>query len=554
MFAGMIQMKKYPVLVMLFLFPLILSAENKIDSLLNVLDKVISQKDYYEGLKNKKISVLKQNFKQGNLPKEKQYQVNNALFLEYEAYRFDSAIHYINNNLEIAIGLGNQQMLNDSKLKKIRLLSIAGIYVEGMKLIQSIDKSGLTPVNLQEYYIQYKNLYLFQSEYAAGTEYRAEYLKKMNAYLDTVLTIVSKDSYRYVTTKVSILLKTQKTVESEKILLSYLKYSSPGTREYSIITSILAFLYSFDSRTDLRKEYLIKSAISDIMAVVKENNSIRTLAEILYEEGKTERAYHYMKISMDDANYFNARLRNFQTSKMLSAVDKTYLTEKIEQQKKTQKLLIIISILSAFLFFAVIYVIFQMKRLSRTRHEVQVINTELQKLNSDLSQVNDRLHQTNISLKESNIIKDEYLGRFLDLCSKYIDNLENYRKLLNKKATSGKMEDLLSTLKSTKFSDDELKDLYMNFDNAFLNIFPHFVESFNNLLPEKERIIPKKEERLTTELRIYALVRLGINESGQIARFLRFSITTVYSYRSKMRVKSLYKDSFEEQVLKIGTY
>ncbi len=539
---------------MLFLFPLMLSAGNKVDSLLTVLDKVISQRDYYEGLKNKKISLLKQELNQRNLPRAKQYQINNALFLEYEAYTFDSAILYINHNLMIAEELGNKQLINDSKLRKIRLLSIAGIYVEGMKLIQSINKSELTPANLEEYYIQYKNLYLYQSEYAAGTEYRAEYLREMNAYLDTVLTIVPKDSYRYVTTKGSILIKNKQTVEAEKILLSYLKHSSPGTREYSVTSSILAFLYSFDSRTDLRKEYLIKSAISDIMAVVKENNSIRTLAEILYEEGKTERAYHYMKISMDDANYFNARLRNLQTSKMLSAVDKTYLTEKIEQQKKTQKLLIIISILSVFLFLAVIYVILQMKRLSGARKEVQITNIELQKLNSDLSDVNHLLHHTNISLKESNTIKNEYLCRFLDLCSKYIDNLENYRKLLNRKATSGKMDDLLSTLKSTKFSDDELKDLYMNFDNAFLNIFPGFVESFNLLLPENERIIPKEEERLTRELRIYALIRLGINESGQIANFLRFSITTVYSYRSKMRVKSLYKDNFEEQVLKIGKY
>ncbi len=539
---------------MLFLFPLMLSAGNKVDSLLTVLDKVISQRDYYEGLKNKKISLLKQELNQRNLPRAKQYQINNALFLEYEAYTFDSAILYINHNLMIAEELGNQQLINDSKLRKIRLLSIAGIYVEGMKLIQSINKSELTPANLEEYYIQYKNLYLYQSEYASGTEYRAEYLREMNAYLDTVLTIVPKDSYRYVTTKGSILIKNKQTVEAEKILLSYLKHSSPGTREYSVTSSILAFLYSFDSRTDLRKEYLIKSAISDIMAVVKENNSIRTLAEILYEEGKTERAYHYMKISMDDANYFNARLRNLQTSKMLSAVDKTYLTEKIEQQKKTQKLLIIISILSVFLFLAVIYVILQMKRLSGARKEVQITNIELQKLNSDLSDVNHLLHHTNISLKESNTIKNEYLCRFLDLCSKYIDNLENYRKLLNRKATSGKMDDLLSTLKSTKFSDDELKDLYMNFDNAFLNIFPGFVESFNLLLPENERIIPKEEERLTRELRIYALIRLGINESGQIANFLRFSITTVYSYRSKMRVKSLYKDNFEEQVLKIGKY
>lgn len=547
-------MKKKLFMVFAFAFAFLLQAENRVDSLLNVLDKVISQSAHYENTKNKRITHLKIKFKQTNLSKAKRYLINDKLFLEYEAYNFDSAMHYINQNLQIAAELGNQNMLNDSKLKKTRLLSIAGIYVEGIKLIQSIDKATLTPEKLQEYYIEFKNLYLYQAEYAVGSEFRNEYLGEMNAYLDTILMHVPKNSYQYVTNKVSVLINQQKTVEAEKMLLSYLERISPDTREYSITTSILAFLYSFDTRTDLRKEYLIKSAISDIKAVVKENNSIRTLAEILYEEGATERAYHYMKISMDDANYFNARLRNLQASKMLSVIDKTFLTEKIEQQKRTQKLLTVISILSVFLFLAVIYVILQMKRLSRARMEVQMINNELQKLNSDLSEVNDRLHQTNNRLKESNIIKDEYLGRFLDLCSKYIDNLENYRKQLNKKATSGKMDDLLRTLKSTKFSDDELKDLYLNFDTAFLKIFPNFVEAFNQLLPENERIVPKREEQLTAELRIFALVRLGITESGKIANFLRFSITTVYSYRSKMRVRSLYKDSFEEQVLKIGSF
>lgn len=547
-------MKKHLLLLLTFSFPLLLLANNKEDSLLNELDKVISQSEHFEGKKNKKIDLLKQRFQKKNLSKGKQYQLNNALFLEYETYNYDSAMHFINHNLQIAAELGNENMLNDSKLKKTRLLSIAGIYVEGMKLLQSIDKLSLTPDKLREYYTENKNLYLYQAEYAVGSEFRDGYLKQMNAYLDSILTLAPKESYEYITTKALILINNQKTNEAEKLLLSNIKRISPNTREYSITTSILAFLYSFDTRTDLRKEYLIKSAISDIKAVVKENNSIRALAEMLYEEGETERAYHYMKISMDDANYFNARLRNLQSSKMLSVVDKTYLTEKIEQQKRTQKLLNIISFLSIFLFISVIYVILQMKKLSRARQQVQNINKELQKLNADLSEVNDRLHQTNNSLKESNIIKDEYLGRFLDLCSKYIDNLENYRKQLNKKASTGKLEDVFKLLKSTKFADDELKDLYLNFDTAFLKIFPNFVEAFNQLLPETERIAPKKEEQLTAELRIFALVRLGIADSRQIANFLRFSITTVYSYRSKMRVKSLYKDSFEEQVLKIGTF
>lgn len=547
-------MQKFLLLLFILFVSLTLLSRNRVDSLLQVLDQTISESSYYEDIKNKKIALLKQKLNEKSQTKEKQYQTHNLLFAEYEAYNFDSAMYYINHNLQIAAELENEYMLNESKLRKTRLLSIAGIYVEAMKIIESINKSTLSKDQLQAYYIEFKNLYLYQAEYASESEYREEYLRKMNLYLDSALSILPVNSYLYTTTKVAILINNQQIAEAEKILLDFLKKTTSDTREYSIATSILAFLYSFDNKTELRKEYLIRSAISDIKAVVKENNSIRTLSEILYEEGKTERAYNYMKISMDDANYFNARLRNLQSSKMLSIINKTYIAEKNEQQKRTQILLIIISILSIILLIVVIYVILQMKRLSRARIEVQIINGELQKLNADLSEVNDRLHQTNDTLKESNSIKDEYLGRFLDLCSKYIDGIENYRRMLNKKATTGKMDDLLKILKSTKFTDDELKDLYHNFDAAFLKIFPNFVASFNLLLPDSEQIIPKKEEQLTTELRIYALIRLGITESGQIANFLRFSITTVYSYRSKMRIRSLYKDNFEEHVFKIGSF
>lgn len=529
-------------------------SNNKVDSLLKVLDTTLERSSYYEGLKNERLSKIRVRLNNKNLSLNKQYEINNLLFNEYEAYNYDSAMNYVNINLQIAALLKNDTMTNECFLKKTRLLSISGIYAEGMKIIESINKTTLNKNQMQSYYLEFKNLYLYQAEYTSGSEFRDNYLHKMNLYLDSALLVLPHDTYHYTTIKVSLLINNQKYTEAEALLIDFLKKTSSGTREHSILTSILAFLYSFDNRIELQKEYLIRSAISDIKAVVKENNSIRTLGEILYEEGDTERAYNYLKKSMDDANYFNARLRNLQSSKMLSIINKKYLSKKIEQQKRTQRLLIIISMLSIFLLIAVIYAIHQMKKLSRTRKEVQNINIELQKLNAELSKANNRLNSTNLNLKESNIIKDEYLGRFLDLCSKYIDNLENYRKMLNKKAGTGKIEDLLKILKSTKYSDDELKDLYFNFDSAFLKIFPNFVDSFNKLLPESEQIIPKNEEQLTTELRIYALIRLGITESGQIAKFLRFSITTIYSYRSKMRVRSLYKNNFEEQVLKIGTF
>jgi hypothetical protein len=150
-------------------------------------------------------------------------------------------------------------------------------------------------------------------------------------------------------------------------------------------------------------------------------------------------------------------------------------------------------------------------------------------------------------------VKETYLAKFIDLCSNYIEKLDNYRRGLNRLARDGKLENLYDELKSSKFINNELSDFFTNFDETFLRIFPTFIEEFNALFPEEERQTLKQGEILNTELRIYTLIRLGINDSSKIALFLRCSITTVYTYRSKLKNKSLFRDSLEEQVLKIGT-
>ena len=228
--------------------------------------------------------------------------------------------------------------------------------------------------------------------------------------------------------------------------------------------------------------------------------------------------------------------------------------EKQKHQQVLQIFLVVTSLLTLFLACAVWYVIRQVKKLARARQDLLAMNEELKLLNERLIEVNQRQHETNDSLTEANHIKEEYVGRFMGLCSTYIDKLEGYRRMLNKQAASGKVEELYKTLKSSRFIDEELKEFYQNFDNSFLSIFPDFVKRFNELLPEEERIIPKQDERLTTELRIFALIRLGITDSAKIAGFLRYSITTIYTYRSKLKNRSLCRDNFEEEVMKIGSF
>lgn len=542
-------------LLISFLFCCMLQAQKRIDSLLTVLDQTIACTSQYEQARLNRIAQIKERYHtRKNTSLAEEYRINQQLYDEYEAYICDSARHYINRNIEIALQCKEPDWLNEAKIKKANILGKTGLYAEGVALLKSIDSKQLSKEQLIEYYITFEEIYLYHAEYAMDDEYQLEYLNKLYAYRDSVLQMVDKNSYRYITTCAPELLQQGRGDEAIALLEAYHRKLSPDTRDYAVATSILAFIYQSMGRSEKQKEYLIKSAIADIRGVVKENNSLRALAELLYEEGQLQRADVYMKRSMEDANFYNARLRNVQASRMLPVIDHAYQIEKENHQQVLLIFLIVTSLLALFLTGAVWYVIRQMKKLARARLELLNMNEKLKKLNEKLTEVNRKQLETNDSLTEANHIKEEYVGRFMGMCSVYIDKLESYRSMLNKKAASGKMEELYKTLKSSRFIDEELKEFYRNFDNSFLSIFPDFVKHFNELLPEDERITPKQDERLTTELRIFALIRLGIADSAKIASFLRYSITTIYTYRSKMKNRSLYRDSFEEEVMKIGSF
>jgi hypothetical protein len=202
---------------------------------------------------------------------------------------------------------------------------------------------------------------------------------------------------------------------------------------------------------------------------------------------------------------------------------------------------------------AVFFVYRQMKKLAIARKNLSHANEKLNTLNYELSKINIEMKEANITLSESNLIKEEYIGRYMDQCSEYIDKLDNYRRMLNKSANSGKTEDLIKALKSKEFIEEELKDFYNNFDITFLQLFPGFVEDFKKLLVDDEYVQLKTGQLLNTELRIYALVRLGISDSVKISHFLRCSLSTIYNYRTKIRNKAVgNRDEFENKVMRIG--
>lgn len=520
----------------LLLLPFSSFGKELFDSLVVVLDRVIAAEQEFDGAKETDIFRLKEDLKKCT-DATASHEIYFQLFKEYEAYVFDSALYYVQLHLDISEAENNIGWINECRMQLARMYSTFARFYEATDLLRSIDKTVLNREQLGAYYNSFAEVYTYWSEYSSHAG-RFKYISLRDTYQDSALMVLPKGTYSYDINYGRRCIEMRQFEEAESSLLPYLSGMKTGTRDYAILTSIIAYLYEMKGDVNLQKEYLARSSIADIEASVKENTSLGILAYLLFREDNITRANRYIKKSMEDANFYNARLRNIQVSKILPIIDTAYQQEREKNQKKLQGSIAVIGILSLFLVGVIVYLFRQMKKLAATRREVINANTKLQGIN--------------IRLSETNRIKEEYIGRFMNQCSVYIDKLENYRKSLNKKASARKLEELFDMLKSSQLIEDELKEFYQNFDSTFLNLFPDFVEQFNELLPEEDRVIPKQEGCLTIELRIFALIRLGITDSAKIAGFLRYSITTIYNYRSKYRNKALVpREKFEDTVMKI---
>lgn len=284
--------------------------------------------------------------------------------------------------------------------------------------------------------------------------------------------------------------------------------------------------------------WLAQTAILDLKTAVREYAALQRLARLLYEQGDLERAYRYLNCSMEDAVACNARLRFLEVTEFYPIIDRAYVAKENRERLMMHRMLLLVSVLAVMLIVLLSWLWIWMRKLSAMRKELYTANRELQV-------VNDQLEQTGK-------IKEVYIVRYQERCVSYLEKLEHYRRLLEKLAMASKIDELFKMIRSEQFLRDERKKFYGEFDKSFLDLFPNFVEDFNLLLVEDGRIYPKPHELLNTELRIFALIRLGVTDTTQIAHFLGYSLATVYSYRSKMRNRAKGdKDHFEQDVMKL---
>lgn len=506
-------------------------------SLLDTLDITLRESHKYIDARRAKIAGLKAELARAATDAER-YRLTGRLREEYRSFDIDSALYFANEKMAAARRIGNASYISDARMNLAEMSGVYGMYKEALDYIDSVDKGVLDVYQMEYYYHVYRNIYGLMADNCSNAVIKKRYLTLTDSYRDSILLVNSPGSFNYVIVKADKDNVHGRYDEAIKILKgAYSKFDNIHGK--ALLDYSLAMAYAGKGDTANEKRHLILSAINDIRSGIREYTSLRLLAVMLYKEGDVDRAYAYMTRCMDDAAACNSLWRIYEVQKVFPIINKVYHHKLDRQRRVIFCSLVFIILLTLFLAVAILVIKKQMRKVSAARRQAQEANVRLKELNRELS--------------ESSHIKEEYIAHYIDQCSLYIDKMDKYRKHLQKVAQKGGAKELFDEIRSKSFIDNELKDFYAQFDDSFLNLFPNFVDDFNNLLVPEQRIRLKPGEKLNTELRIFALIRLGISSSTKIANFLRYSVTTIYNYRVRLRNAAAGdREKFDDAVMMIG--
>ena len=516
------------------------------------LDEAIEQSDRYVQLRETRIAKLKTALEVTQAVNA-QYDLCHALYEEYHSYMNDSAICYIDRCIALAEQMGDRVSAEQCQLQLAYQCSESGMYHEAMDILRGIDVKQIGSAgNRQKYYSTLSHLYSelgyyckvprLQQAYYASSDQCRQLIDTAVCSRDEALQIKELQCY---------------STNDAKGALHYsdlrLKQVEEGTHEYAIVAFYRHLDYRLSGDSVQARYWLAQSALSDVRNAVMDQGAMWELANMLMADGDMDRAYRYIRFAWQCANKFNTLKRNNQISPVMTAISDNYEAS-LKRANRLLSLLAVVASLLAGLFLVILfYSNGQRKKLARARNELSVSNTQLAQLNARLSDLNTQMLEANTKLNESNRVKDEYVGRFIHLCSFYIDRLDEMRKRVNKMVKSKDLNALYKFTEGNELRDNNLAELYEMFDTTFLRLFPNFVDDFNALLRPECRIVLPEKGGLNTDMRIFALIRLGIEDSSRIAEFLHYSVNTIYNYRAKIKNGAIGdRSTFENQVKQLG--
>ena len=514
----------------------------EVEAALKSLDQVISNKQMIEGQKENRILRLRDGVSSAVSDVEK-YGIYNELFNEYFQYNIDSTISYAYRKISLAESFGNEELIRDAVLDLADRYAMSGLYDAILSLF---DEYAYDWQEEARYLSILNTVYSNLSKSSNDMVLAVKYSRKKDEYQQKLLSTLKHDDIGRIFIQTDILLENNKAQEVLDLLLPWVASNDLALEDQGVIYYTMARAYSMIGDNDNAVLWYAKSARSDLLVPKYEYRSLYELARCLYEKNDIERAYTYITRSVQDAVRSNAQLHKQFSYQILPVISSSY--DKFVSQKN--RAIVSALLVSCFLLvFLVILSVFLMKE----RNRVLVAERQTKESNLMLQRLTEQLQKNVSILQETNQVKEMYLGRYLNMCSEYIDGLEKYRTSLRKAVKEG--EDAMTVLKSKEFMEKALTDFYNQFDATFLDLFPDFIPQLNELLQEDKKVSYHSKERLlTTELRVLALIRLGVDDSVKIASFLRRSVSTVYNYRVKMRNASVCdREDFENRIMGIGT-
>ena len=546
-------MKQLFFLLLMLMMPLLTQGKTDEKKLLERIDYMIDNDQHYQDIKEKELKHLKQQALDAEDNKTRLLFLD-SIYRAYSAYRYDSAYAYMKRGLELAEKCKDSYYITLNKINQASVLSVRGFYSKAEGLLQTLNPETM-PYKLKlYYYFTFAWIYNYWESYAKNSDFAAEFCTKKKHYMDLLLQNFKEDRkntvyYNYLLGE-RIYLDEPTSRKSLTHFLKALKMSPAKSRIHAMSAYGAARYYKLTGKFDLYEKYLVEASVSDGLCQLKETVALQKLAYYLFkkDENNSKLAAKYIQHTMEDAQFFNNQLRMMEISNILPVI--AAANQQAAERSRARILTGFIAVSAALIIIIILAFANnrQKNKLKKNKQEIEEQNKKQIEMNGQLSEMNNQLTELNQQLIETNIKRETYLRLFMDISAAYISKLADYRKLVSRKIKANQAADLLKSLNTHKLEEEETQMFYNRFDKAFMELYPGFVTELNKLLlPESQLEVPTTHT-LTTEIRIYALMRLGVTDSQEIATLLHYSTQTIYNYKSGMRAKAINRDTFESDV------
>lgn len=508
--------------------------------LLELLDSYIEKRDVYAKQKEEKLKQLKLRLRTAD-NNAARLAILDKIYREYYTYRYDSALVYADRGLALSQSDNDAYFTMLNRINRAAVLSTGGLYSQSEALLNKIGKEGVPPRLRQYYYYTFTWLYNYWESFCDKSEFKDDLHKKKHHYLKLTVSATSNDNtalHAYLNAELAFM----ENPLGKNVLSLYttaLMHSPVNSRVHASAAYCIARYYREIGKTPLYEKYIIEAAISDMVCPLKENLALQEFSTYLYKKDAkyADHAARYIYCSMEDAKFYNNRLRMLEISNILPIIATANQEALAHKERIVRGMLAVVSFMSLVLFAMAIFGYKQNKWLARSRREIRSQNRQLTELNEKLIATNHR--------------RETYMRLFMDISAVYIRKLIEYRKLVSRKIKANQAADLLKTINSYKLAEEEATTFYTRFDRAFIELYPGFVDELNALLMPEAQIELPSPNSLTTEARIYALMRLGVTDSQEIATLLFYSTQTIYNYKSAMRTRAINRDTFDEDISRL---